>query len=609
MNLGGKCMIRWDEARYAVSSYEMVHGSNPFVVTYLNEPSQDSPKPPLLHWFQSICIAIFGFNEMAVRLPSALSGLLLCFVIMYFSIKKFNSFSLGAISTLLLLATPSGFCGLGHSARTADYDAMLTLFSFTGILYFFLYNQQKQNHKYLFLTFVFLALAVLTKAAAGLFFVPGMLLYTVAKRNFIATVKTKWLYISIAFFVGVVGFILLIREHFSPGYLQALNDMELMGRHNTTKDGHTGDAWYYYAFLKERFGYFFLFIPVSWVVGLSCKEEKVRDLSLFSFILTTTFYVLLSSAQTKINWYCLPLFPLLALQCSILIWAALKHLSNLMDSKMAFNKIISFYLCAVLFLFIPYKQTVSAAIEKRIPEAYLHYDNLQYYLRQEKEIVKNGTLVASRFDTQGHYLFYFYKLNEKGFNLKYKMGYTYYKPGDKLIVEDISVQQLIERYYSFTILDTLRHLKVYMIIGDKAVESPNAAMLVSPTKTTVNIMAPNGNYLHSDGHLEGLIFASSKEPALGEKFIISEFPKQLCTLNSFENKYASAELQQNGKFTANKISIGPSEIFSKAKLVDDYFAFVAGNGKYLSLDEKSLMLFAKADTVGKNERFRIVPAN
>src|SRR5438309_6328788 len=92
LNLGGLYMLRWDESRYAASSYEMLHGTNPFVVTFLNQPALDSPKPPLFHWIQAGFIAVFGFNETSSRLPSAFSGLIICFAIMYFSIKKFKSF-------------------------------------------------------------------------------------------------------------------------------------------------------------------------------------------------------------------------------------------------------------------------------------------------------------------------------------------------------------------------------------------------------------------------------------------------------------------------------------------------------------------------------------
>ncbi|HXU27136.1 MAG TPA: glycosyltransferase family 39 protein, partial [Bacteroidia bacterium] len=303
LNLGGLVMLRWDEGRYGVSSYEMLQNKNPFIVTYINQPCFDSTKPPLMHWLQAISITLFGFNETSVRLPSALAGLIICIVIMSFSIKRFNSFSLGAICTLLLVTIPDGFCGIDHCVRSADYDALLAMFSFIAILYFYQYNQQPQKHKYLFLTFVFFTCAFLTKGVASLFYTPGLVIYAIIKGNFLPLFKNKWLYFSIAFFVFTVGFFLLMREYFNPGYLKALNETEGLGRHEVVKDGHVGDGWYYFSFLKEKFDYFFLLIPVSWVLGISSKDEKIRTFSIFSLILSVTFYLVISTSQTKIHWY------------------------------------------------------------------------------------------------------------------------------------------------------------------------------------------------------------------------------------------------------------------------------------------------------------------
>jgi len=467
LNLGGHFMLRWDESRYSASSYEMLHGHNPFVVTYLNAPSMDSPKPPLFHWIQALFIAIFGFNETSVRLPSAFAGLIVCIAIMYLSIKKFKSFSLGAISSLILLTTPEGFCGTDHCARSGDYDAMLTMFSFLGLLCFFRYNEQTDKNKYLFLTFSFFALAVLTKGVSGLFYAPGLFLYTLVKGNFIKLIKNKWLYISSTMFIVVVGFILLIREYYTPGYLQALNEMELFGRHNTVKDGHVGGFWFYLSYLKEHFGYYFIFIPFSWVLGLSCKDERIRGVSIFSLISVLSFYIVIGTAQSKLQWYALPLFPLLALQGGILIWILLKYITDFITTKTLANKTTLFYLSLLLIFCVPYSESVGNADGKIVEESYRNWNNVQEYLKYGKEVMKNAILVATWNDTQGPYIFYYYKLNEKGFNLKYQFGPSNYNAGDKLIVEDPAIQDVIEQNYNVILLDHHHHLKVYTIINKK----------------------------------------------------------------------------------------------------------------------------------------------
>lgn len=462
-------MQKWDESRYAAASYEMLHGDNPFVVTYFFKPAFDSTKPPLLHWFQCLFIALLGFDETSVRLPSALAGLGVCLAIMYVSLKNFKSFSFGAISTLILLCTiPEGFCGMDHSIRTADYEGLLTGFSFAGLVAFYHYNQEPSRGKLLFLSALCITLAVLTKAAAGLFFLPGMALYLVIKSNLRTTLRNKWFYISAAVFIVLTAFIFLIREYYTPGYLHWLNEMELLGRHSTVKDGHSAEYWYYLAFLRERFDWFFFIVLLGWVFGLASTDRKIRDLSLFTFVTSFTFMLVLISASSKLNWYSFPLYPLLALQGGLFLWQILKFISAWLASRTTTNRITLFYLSVVLLFAVPYMRVVENSDHKVLPDGLLAFNNLQLFMKQERETIRNAVLVSTYNDTEGHYLFYYYKCNERGFNLRYNSALQEYHTGDKLIIEDPVLQEVIERNYDVDVIDGLRHLKVYLVKGRKS---------------------------------------------------------------------------------------------------------------------------------------------
>lgn len=468
LNLGGVIMQKWDEARYAASSYEMLHGDNPFVVTYFFKPAFDSAKPPLLHWLQAFFIGLLGFDETSVRLPSALAGLAVCLGIMYVSLKNFKSFSLGAISTLILLSTlPEGFCGMDHSIRTADYEGLLTGFSFAGLVAFYHYNNDPSRGKLLLLAGLCITCAVLTKAAAGLFFLPGMALYLLIKRNLRTAVRSKWFYISAAIFLLVTAFIFLIREYFTPGYLQALNEMELLGRHSTVKDGHSGEYWFYLAFLRDRFDWFFWVVLLGWVFGLASTDRRIRDLSLFTFVTSATFMLVLISSRSKLNWYSFPLYPLLALQGGLFMWQTLKFLSTWLAARTTTNRVALFYLSVVLIFAVPYMRIVGNSDHKVLPDGLLAFNNLQLYMKQEREPMRNAILVSTYNDTEGHYLFYYYKCNERGFNLRYHSVLEEYHAGDKLIIEDPVLQEVIERNYEVDVIDGLRHLKVYLVKGRK----------------------------------------------------------------------------------------------------------------------------------------------
>ena len=80
----------WDESRLASNAYEMNKNGNLIVTYYDGQPEMWSTKPPLVIWMQVLFIKILGFNELAVRLPSAIAGLLTCMVLLYFSKKIFR---------------------------------------------------------------------------------------------------------------------------------------------------------------------------------------------------------------------------------------------------------------------------------------------------------------------------------------------------------------------------------------------------------------------------------------------------------------------------------------------------------------------------------------
>jgi len=81
----------YDEARLAINAYEMFNNGN-WIVTYFDgQPDMWNTKPPLFIWFQVIGMQIFGVGELALRLPSGIATLIICFLILYLSEKYTKS--------------------------------------------------------------------------------------------------------------------------------------------------------------------------------------------------------------------------------------------------------------------------------------------------------------------------------------------------------------------------------------------------------------------------------------------------------------------------------------------------------------------------------------
>ncbi|MFY8185345.1 MAG: ArnT family glycosyltransferase, partial [Bacteroidia bacterium] len=130
----------WDESVYSVYSYEMMQNGNYLVPSINGMVDHLNDKPPLFFWSQILFIKLIGYNELAVRIPSAICGALTVILIFSFIAKNF-SFSLGLFAALVLCSI-KGFVTF-HSSRTGDMDVMLTL-GITGFVFHF-YNYMKER--------------------------------------------------------------------------------------------------------------------------------------------------------------------------------------------------------------------------------------------------------------------------------------------------------------------------------------------------------------------------------------------------------------------------------------------------------------------------------
>src|SRR5438046_2070461 len=79
VNLGGVSLWDVDEGRNATAAGEMYESGN-WVIPTFNGVLR-SHKPALLYWLQASAYAVFGVNEFAARLPSALAALLTLLVV------------------------------------------------------------------------------------------------------------------------------------------------------------------------------------------------------------------------------------------------------------------------------------------------------------------------------------------------------------------------------------------------------------------------------------------------------------------------------------------------------------------------------------------------
>jgi|GEM_PF-370532 len=359
LNLGSEPIYIWDEGRLAVNALEMAENGN-FITTFFEgQPDMWNTKPPLMIWLQVLFLKTVGYNELAVRLPSALAALTVCVFIMCFLKKTIKDTTLPFFIGVMLVTSP-GYIEF-HTARAGDYDSLLTLLSTLYCIIFFLYIE-KGDKKYILFVFITLALAVLCKSVAGMLYTPALVLYTFYRKKLIVILKDKYFYIGLSIFVITIASYYLLREHYNPGYLKAVNENDIGGRYNQVQGTHRGDNFFYLErLIKFQFPYWYFFIP-GIITGLFLNNNFINKLTIFLSISTISYLIIITISSTKIDWYDMPVFPLISIICSLFFWGIYKFIINNISSDFKIN---SFYVAAIIFCLV-FLKTYYTTIDKII---------------------------------------------------------------------------------------------------------------------------------------------------------------------------------------------------------------------------------------------------
>ncbi|SDD12078.1 4-amino-4-deoxy-L-arabinose transferase [Massilia sp. PDC64] len=163
-NLGAIPLFDVDEGAFGEATREMLARGD-YVSTWLNgEPRFD--KPILIYWLQAASVRLFGLDEFALRLPSALAAAAWIAAIHAF-VRRFSDGGT-ASAAAFIAATSAGVVVIG---RGAIADALLNLFLALALfdVYRELVDPQPRWRRR---AFFWIALGVLTKGPVALL-VPG----------------------------------------------------------------------------------------------------------------------------------------------------------------------------------------------------------------------------------------------------------------------------------------------------------------------------------------------------------------------------------------------------------------------------------------------------
>lgn len=347
LNLDMLSIRMYDEARNAISAIEMLDNGEYLVRYHDGEPDTWETKPPLLIWLQAGSIKLFGYNELAVRLPTAIAAFLTAVLLWFFCARR-GQFWLGFFAAMALMSS-RGFNDL-HIARTGDHDALLTLFLVAySLLVFELVENEGFSKRNMLWLGLLISLAVLTKSVVGFFAAPGLLLYVVFRKKLGYFLRSPWLYAGVGLLLFIVGGYYALREYYYPGQLELVWQNELLPRYTNTSTSFTfnPEPWYYYIrnlYIRRLIPWIY-FLPVFLFFGI--KHKGTRTITLFASLQIACLLAIISGG-TKYEWYDAPLYPFIALIIGAGTVGVLQFTKEIQRPKLQYVTVVLFALLLII---------------------------------------------------------------------------------------------------------------------------------------------------------------------------------------------------------------------------------------------------------------------
>ncbi len=296
------------EALYAGIAREMVRTQHFLHLTFLGTPYYN--KPPFFFWILALSSTLFGENEVALRLPSALFSL--GTVALTYHLGKTLFSRTAGFWAALVVSTTYAFMWYG---RVALFDSTLTFFITLSLLAWLHAFEQPASGRWHFLAFLAMALGLMIKALHA-FLLPALVVLglMIVRRDF-RLMKARPFWCGF-FLFGALVFLYFwaLGSQFRQQFFMAEQLNKVLRLSDVT--GHVSDSkpiyWYLYMVWPDFIPWSFL-IPSSLVLLFSKRPFKQHPRELFVLLWAVGGFLMLSLAPPKHERYLLPIVPGFAL--------------------------------------------------------------------------------------------------------------------------------------------------------------------------------------------------------------------------------------------------------------------------------------------------------
>jgi 4-amino-4-deoxy-L-arabinose transferase-like glycosyltransferase len=307
--LGHEALQDYDEATYAeVTGESLAHG-NYLSFTLLNSPY--FKKPPLLFWLIDASREVVPNQEVAMRLPSAISAFALIIVVALLCFEVSGN-AWAALLGGTILATIGTFIEFSRQDR---FDALVSLFIIATI---YAWIKAAKNPKWYVAAGIFFGLAFLAKDVISFFAGVTILSYACMRRDF-SFFKNKFFWIGTA-----LSLIVIVPWHVyeTLKYGMAFWDTYLGGevvervQMNIFGVGYgptnTDYDWFFLNF-AEPWAVLFFAALVTPIIFFKKLLPVVRATLVSCVVTLVVIGAVLAFSHTKAISYLIPLYPFMAI--------------------------------------------------------------------------------------------------------------------------------------------------------------------------------------------------------------------------------------------------------------------------------------------------------
>lgn len=300
-SLGHRALWDPDEGRYAEMAREILV-LNDWVTPHLNYLLYFE-KPMLFMWLEALSFKLFGVSEWAARLVSLLAALGGTASVGFLAWKLWGRRA-GLIASLILITSLEYF----FLACAVDINMTLTLFITAAMVFFWLGHRENKTG-WFYLSWISMALAVLTKGPIGIILPGGAIgLYVLISKQFSLIRKSKPVQGIFLFLLIALPWYLLVSIR-NPDFFSFFFINQNIQRYTASNEHNRP---FFYLFLVILAG------ALPWTLLLPSAIRKIRnkpfpDEILFILIWFSLIFLFFLPSHSKLATYVLPCFPPLAL--------------------------------------------------------------------------------------------------------------------------------------------------------------------------------------------------------------------------------------------------------------------------------------------------------